>query len=37
MILVWTIFSPEFLFFNGFVPSIMSIIFVSLVFFFKEI
>lgn len=37
IILIGSILSPEFLYFNGFLSSIMSIIFVSLVFFFKEI
>lgn len=37
IILIWIISGPGFLFFNGFMIWIMSIIFISLVFFFKEI
>lgn len=37
IIITGTIFTPQFLFFNGSIFLIMSIIFISLVFFFKEI
>lgn len=37
IIITGTIFTPQFLFFNGFIVLIMSIISLSLVFFFKEI
>lgn len=37
IIVVWGVLSPQILFFNGFVFIIMSGIFLSLVFFFKEI
>lgn len=37
IIAVWTIFTTDFLFFNGIVFTMFSIIIVSLVFFFKEI
>ena len=37
VIIIWWILTPEFLFFNEFVFLIMSMIFLSLVFFFKEI
>ncbi len=37
IILVGGIFTVEFLFFNGFILIILGMVFVSLVFFFKEI
>jgi hypothetical protein len=37
IIITGILFTPEFLFFNGSILMIMSIIFLSLVFFFKEI